>query len=565
MPPRIHTRNVRMSLFLLLLSAGQHGWCGPAAALDGAAYDNPNGNTRVVCLADPSQSYELYIPPTAPATGPAPICYGFDPGGNGKATLLQLAPAALENGWILAVSNNSKNGPWADIFIAQDAVLLDTETRLNLSPTRRFAGGMSGGARASLALAYRYPAKICGTLLVAAGGPFGTSLAPSTNRLVVHILIGTEDSNYLYDVPETQGALVDAGIRCVVTPFAGGHVWPSGQLVLSGCRWLNDNAEKDPNSGLAPPVCRPSSLFCQAPPPPGGAWGAKVADSEYAWTAFERFNGAVLPVAAVEWWGISAVWNSNVGYWLPSDPGARTFRVSLHPDNAGVPGPPVHAELLTASREDFPHLYSRNYALRRFRALLSAPVNLPSGWVGIQHVRTGDTLELLMASYEGDGQYLHYENTYGTYAPEADDLAIAVGTEEMEGEIFASPNLGHPPLAVRFTGVVSGNVGPVVNWRWDFGDGDILEGVEPAPSHVYTDPGVYSVSLTVSTDLSSTLVERHALIVVSEALPLAGPAGLAALAAACLALGAARPRLSGARGRAAARLAARGSGTVRQP
>jgi len=330
----------------------------------------------------------------------------------------------------------------------------------------------------------------------------------------------------------------------VVTPFAGGHVWPSGQLVLSGCRWLNDNAEKDPNSGLTPPACRPSSLFCQAPPPPGGAWGAKVADSEYGWTAFERFNGAVLPVAAVEWWGISAVWNSNVGYWLPSDPGARTFRVSLHPDNGGEPGPSVHAELLTASREDFPHLYSRNYALRRFRALLSAPVNLPSGWVGIQHVRTGDTLELLMASYEGDGQYLHHESDYGTYAPEADDLAIAVGTEEMEVEIFASPNLGRPPLAVHFTGAVSGNVGPVVNWRWDFGDGDILEGVEPSPSHVYTDPGVYTVALTVSTNISSALVERHGLIAVSEALPLAGPAGLVALLAVCLALGAAHLRRS---------------------
>ncbi len=538
MPPRIHARNVRRSLFLLLLSAAHPSWCLSAAALDKADYDNPNGNTRVVCLADPSQSYELYIPPTAPTTGPAPICYGFDPGGNGKATLLQLAPSALENGWILAVSNNSKNGPWTDIFIAQDAVLLDTETRLNLSATRRFAGGMSGGARASLALAYRYPDKVCGTLLVAAGWPTGTSLWPSTDRLVVQILIGEDDENYTYDIPQTQGRLVDAGIRCVVTPFPGGHVWPSAQTTQAGCRWLNANAEKDPNSGLTPQACRPSSLFCQAPPPTGGAWAAKVVDSEYNWTAFERFDGATLPVATLEWWGISAVWNSNTGYWLPSGPGSRTFRISLHPDNAGAPGPSVHAETVTVSREDLPHLYSRNYALRRFRAVLSAPVNLSSGWVGIQHARTGDAMELIMCSYEGDGQYLHSDGAAGTLVPAEDDLAIAVGPEEMEVEIFAQKNFGHPPLRVQFGAGVSGNVGPVVNWRWDFGDGDILEGVEPAPAHVYSDTGVYSVSLTVSTDLSSAIAERRDLIVVSEALPLAGPAGGMALLAAILSLGA---------------------------
>ena len=130
-------------------------WCAPGTAvadasvpatqmLDKAAYDNPNGNTHVVCLADASQSYELYIPSSVPTTGPAPIFYGFDPGGDGKGTLLVLANAAAANGWILAVSNNSMNGPWSIIFAAQDAVIRDTEARLNLSPTRRFAGGMSG-------------------------------------------------------------------------------------------------------------------------------------------------------------------------------------------------------------------------------------------------------------------------------------------------------------------------------------------------------------------------------------------------------------------------------------
>ena len=211
-------------------------------ALDKSAYNNPNGNTHVVCLADASQSYELYIPDSVTTTGPAPIFYGFDPGGDGKGTLRNFAAAAAANGWILAVSNNSMNGPWTTIFAAQDAVITDTEARLSLSPTRRFAGGMSGGGRTGLALAFRYPSKICGVLPLGAGWPVNTTLVPSTDALNVYMIIGTQDSNYTHDIPDTQGKLIDAGIRCAVKTFNGGHVWPPADMILAGCQWLNKNA-----------------------------------------------------------------------------------------------------------------------------------------------------------------------------------------------------------------------------------------------------------------------------------------------------------------------------------
>ncbi len=513
------------------------------AALDKAAYNNPNGDTHVVCLADASQSYELYIPDSVPATGPAPICYGFDPGGNGKSTLLYLAAAAAANGWILAVSNNAMNGAWSTIFTAQDAVLADTEARLNLSATRRFATGLSGGARMSLALAFRYPAKICGTLLLAAGWPTDTGLEPSTDTLNVYIIIGTQDSNYTYDIPNTQGQLVDYGVRCVVQTFNGGHVWPSADMIMAGCRWLNQNAEVDPNAGLTPAVCPAHSLFCQPPSPLGGAWYSTVSDTTAEQSLIDNFQGVALPIATVDWWGFTASLNSG-SYWIPADPPSNQFIISLHPNNGGVPGTAVHQETVTATRDDLPLLYKRNFPLRHYHATLSAPVSLISGWVRIQQVGNGAQYLLLLDSPTGDGQcLLHYDGFEENETLDR-NLAVSLKTEDMTVGISAAPGMGKPPLAVQFAGSVTGNVLDIVNWRWEFGDGDIVEGRdESSPVHLYEEEGSYTVTLTVSTDLSSSSVTRRDFIVVSETVPLATPGAVGALLAAFIVVGGIAVRL----------------------
>lgn len=59
----------------------------------------------------------------------------------------------------------------------------------------------------------------------------------------------------------------------------------------------------------------------------------------------------------------------------------------------------------------------------------------------------------------------------------------------------ADPAEGRSPLVVRFTDTSTG--GPT-NWRWEFGDGQVLDGPYPAASHVYVHPGEYDAKLTVS-------------------------------------------------------------------
>ena len=72
--------------------------------------------------------------------------------------------------------------------------------------------------------------------------------------------------------------------------------------------------------------------------------------------------------------------------------------------------------------------------------------------------------------------------------------ALTAGTMSQVVAIFvANPTTGFPPLTVTFTDLSLGNV---TSWSWDFGDGSTS--TMQNPSHTYTDPGTYTVSLTVT-------------------------------------------------------------------
>jgi len=56
----------------------------------------------------------------------------------------------------------------------------------------------------------------------------------------------------------------------------------------------------------------------------------------------------------------------------------------------------------------------------------------------------------------------------------------------------------------------------VTEWSWDFGDGQLLSGIDPLvhknPTHVYTNEGVYNVSLTVSNGTQSVSTTQTAAV-----------------------------------------------------
>jgi PKD repeat protein len=82
--------------------------------------------------------------------------------------------------------------------------------------------------------------------------------------------------------------------------------------------------------------------------------------------------------------------------------------------------------------------------------------------------------------------------------PKTLPIYIRVGPEVMT-DFTATPTTVATGVEVQFTDL-STSADPVVSWSWDFGDGSILEGTDPAvhknPRHAYTAADTYTVTLT---------------------------------------------------------------------
>lgn len=66
----------------------------------------------------------------------------------------------------------------------------------------------------------------------------------------------------------------------------------------------------------------------------------------------------------------------------------------------------------------------------------------------------------------------------------------------------ATATSGCAPLTVTFADTSNGNGRTITGWNWDFGDSTTYSGQIP-PAHVYSNPGTYTVKLTVITTCGS--------------------------------------------------------------
>ena len=81
----------------------------------------------------------------------------------------------------------------------------------------------------------------------------------------------------------------------------------------------------------------------------------------------------------------------------------------------------------------------------------------------------------------------------------------------LDVDITASKTSGPAPLSVDFASDTSGYAG-IINYYWDFDDGEIS--YEKNPTHVFADPGTYSVTCEASNE--DNTVKASIEIVVSE-------------------------------------------------
>lgn len=87
----------------------------------------------------------------------------------------------------------------------------------------------------------------------------------------------------------------------------------------------------------------------------------------------------------------------------------------------------------------------------------------------------------------------------------------------------AAPSTGIAPLSVSFDGSRSTTPnGTITSWAWSFGDGSFATG--PLTTHLYTDPGTYTASLTVTDSTGASNVATSS--IVANPSPPAAPSGL---------------------------------------
>src|SRR5215813_5446580 len=207
----------------------------PAAPQARAVFSQGAITDKVICQADPTQSYSLYLPSGYTPQRDWPILYGFDPGGRGKHPVELFKEAAEKYGWIVVGSYNSRNGPGVPLNDIVMALWRDTHERFAIDGRRVYTAGLSGGARVASSLAISMRDRVAGVIACGAGFPYVE--APAREMSFAYFaLAGIEDFN-LIELRQLEEELTKANIAHQLLTFEGDHAWPSKSLLEEAVAW----------------------------------------------------------------------------------------------------------------------------------------------------------------------------------------------------------------------------------------------------------------------------------------------------------------------------------------
>jgi len=220
------------------------------------------------CIADPTQSYALYLPFRYSPAKIWPIIYAFDPGARGKVPVELYKDTAEKYCYILSSSNKSKNFQANVASAAAQAMWDDTHLRLRLDPRRIYVMGFSGGARVATTLAIRCAQ--CGIAgVISHGAGYPASLSPSPKDPFAYLaFIGNKDFNWpeLMELRRRKEAWA-APFRLIT--YSGDHQWAPPDLFDQGAAWLQLKAMQ--TGTLSPDTAFVDQLFARTQKEADGA------------------------------------------------------------------------------------------------------------------------------------------------------------------------------------------------------------------------------------------------------------------------------------------------------
>lgn len=197
---------------------------------------------KVECRADRSLSYALYVPSQYDSKKKCPVLFALDPMARGRVPVERFKDAAETYGYIVAGSNNSRNGPWAPSAKAIMVMFNDVLERFAIDQRRVYATGFSGGARVACRLGYGLRGQIAGVIACGAGFPAETP--PSAPVPFAFFgTAGVEDFNYV-EMRQLDRTLDALGATHRVEIFDGGHGWAPAELCARAIEWMELQAMK---------------------------------------------------------------------------------------------------------------------------------------------------------------------------------------------------------------------------------------------------------------------------------------------------------------------------------
>ncbi len=193
---------------------------------------------KVVCAADPNETYAVYLPSKYTPERKWPILYAFDPGARGRVAVETFQEAAEKYGYIVVGSNNSRNGPWVTSLEAIRSLWRDTHARYSLDEARAYTAGSSGGARVATMMAQGLSGRVTGVIACGAGFPLGPGQGPSKETpFIFFATVGIRDFNFR-ELRELGTTLAQLGVTHRLVVFDGPHQWAPKDLASEALEWM---------------------------------------------------------------------------------------------------------------------------------------------------------------------------------------------------------------------------------------------------------------------------------------------------------------------------------------
>lgn len=240
-----------IKLCLILASLLLSDWAASAqSAPNQSSKPLPTGQVidSVQCVADPTQSYALYLPSHYSAGKTWPIIYAFDPGARGKNPVDLYKGEAEKYGYIIAASNNSRNFGTEALSKILQAMWDDTHLRLSIDGRRIYTMGFSGGARVATNIA-THCGKCAVAGVIATGAAYPDSSPPSDkDHFAYFAIIGDKDFNWA-EMMELRRKKEQFSAPFRLRVFEGIHQWPPAPVIGEAFAWLQLKAMQ---GGTAP-------------------------------------------------------------------------------------------------------------------------------------------------------------------------------------------------------------------------------------------------------------------------------------------------------------------------